>query len=448
MNFEKIKEAVRAAAEKFGIEEYEIYYMSDSNLSVETLKHEISTFSSGVSGGLCFRCLVDGKMGYASTELILPEEMEMLVESAKENAINTEKTEICGIFSGSEKYDTPKNKPYTPVSAEELKGVALEIQEKNYASSDKICDGTQSCAMTFGFSVCIANSHGLDLENKVGTSIVYAAAVVKDNEESSDAFKMAKYEKESFDSTAIANKATELALEKLGATGVESGKYNIVISGKQMRSLLSAFSPAFSAKNARMGLSLLAGKEGQTVASEIVTLTDDPMREGNDIVTPFDAEGVATYRKNVIENGVLKTLLHNLESATLAGVKSTGNASKAGYSAPVGISPYSFCIEAGNYSFDELLGVCENGIYITELKGLHAGTNAVTGDFSLESAGFMIENGKKTKAVKSFTVAGNFFTLLKDVAALSNKVDTGVPTSFTSYGSPDVLIRNMSVAGK
>ena len=215
-----------------------------------------------------------------------------------------------------------------------------------------------------------------------------------------------------------------------------------------MRSLLSAYSPVFSAKNARLGLSLLAGKEGEKIASEIVTLTDDPMREGNDIVTPFDAEGVATYRKNVIENGVLKTLLHNLESAALDGVESTGNASKGGYSAPVGISPYSFCIEAGELSFDELLGVCENGIYITELKGLHAGTNSVTGDFSLESAGYLIENGKLTRAVKSFTVAGNFFTLLKDVAALSDKVDTGVPTSFTSYGSPDVLVKNMSVAGK
>lgn len=448
MDFERIKEAVKAAAAKFGVEEYEIYYMSDSNLSVETLKHEISTFSSGVSGGLCFRCLVDGKMGYASTELLEPEEMEALVETAKENALNTEKEEICGIFCGSESYATPNNKPYTPESAESLKKLALDIQEKNYESSDKICDGTQSCAMTFGFTVCMANSHGLDLKNSVGTNIVYSVAVVRDGEESSDDFAMEKYNAESFDAEAIANKATNGALEKLGAGHVESGKYNIVISGKQMRSLLSAFSPAFSAKNARLGLSLLAGKEGEKVASDIVTLTDDPMREGNDIVTPFDAEGVATYRKNVIENGVLKTLLHNLESATLSGVKSTGNASKGGYAAPVAISPYSFCIEAGEHSFDELLGICENGIYITELKGLHAGTNSVTGDFSLESAGFMIENGKKTKAVKSFTVAGNFFTLLKDIAGLSDTVETGTPTGFTSFGSPAVLIRNMSVAGK
>ena len=259
---------------------------------------------------------------------------------------------------------------------------------------------------------------------------------------------MEKYDRDSFDAEAIAKKASEGALKKIGAGSVPSGKYNIVISGKQMRSLLSAFSPAFSAKNARMGLSLLAGKEGQVIASEIVTLTDDPMREGNDIVTPFDAEGVATYRKSVIEKGVLRTLLHNLESAHFAGVESTGNASKGGYSSPVGISPYSFCIEGGDLSFDELLGVCGNGIYITELKGLHAGTDSVTGDFSLESAGFMIEDGKITKAVKSFTVAGNFFTLLKDVAALSDKVDTGVPTGFTSFGSPDVLIRDMSVAGK
>ena len=215
-----------------------------------------------------------------------------------------------------------------------------------------------------------------------------------------------------------------------------------------MRSILSAFSSAFSAKNAQLGLSLLAGKEGTSIASEVITLTDDPMRPGVSMQTPFDAEGVAAHRKAVIEKGVLKTLLHNLESAKAAGVESTGNASRAGYSSPVGISPYAFCIEAGEYSHDALLALAENGVYITEVKGLHAGANAVTGDFSIESAGFMIENGKLTRPVKSFTVAGNFFELLQNVSALSDEVTVGISGSFTRFGSPDVLIRDMSIAGK
>ena len=89
----------------------------------------------------------------------------------------------------------------------------------------------------------------------------------------------------------------------------------------------------------------------------------------------------------------------------------------------------------------------EKGIYITELKGLHAGANAVTGDFSIESAGFLIENGKLGRAVKSFTVAGNFFEMLRSIEDISSNVDFSFG-SLTSFGSPDALVRNMSVAGK
>lgn len=447
MNFELLKKAIVDAAEKQGITEYEIYYMSDSSLSVETLKDEISSFSSGVSGGLSFRCLVDGKMGYASTELLVPEEMTDLVFRAAENAKSTEKADEAGIFEGSKVYAKTTAPEYVAPTAAELKKVALEIQKQNYTASDKIADGTQSAAMTFGCTVRLCNSHGLDLSNSAGVSAVYSVAVVRDGEESVDNFEISEYSTD-LDVAAFAKKAADGALESLGAGFVDSGKYNVVIDGKQMRAILSAFSPAFSAKSAQLGLSLLAGKEGEKIASDIVTLTDDAMREGTPFQTAFDAEGVATYKKNVIENGVLKTLLHDLETAKKAGCESTANASRAGYSSPVGISPYAFCIEAGQYTRDELFGLAENGIYITEVKGLHAGANAVTGDFSIESAGFVIENGKKGRPVKSFTIAGNFFDLLKSIDALSNKVDLGVPSGFTAFGSPDVLIRGMSVAGK
>ncbi|MBR6777736.1 MAG: TldD/PmbA family protein, partial [Clostridia bacterium] len=83
-----------------------------------------------------------------------------------------------------------------------------------------------------------------------------------------------------------------------------------------------------------------------------------------------------------------------------------------------------------------------------EVKGLHAGANPVTGDFSIESAGFLIEGGKRTKPVKSFTIAGNFFNLLKEIKALSNEVDFSLSGGYTTFGAPAVLIENMSVAGK
>ncbi len=447
MNFDKIIDIIKKEATRLGVAEYELYYMSNEDISVETLKDEISSFASGVSGGLSFRCPVDGHMGYASTELLEEAEVESLVSRAVENAKSTEKEDTVGIYAGSPSYEKVNSLPYTPVDAATLKALALDIQRSTYSCSDKIADGTQSAAVSGSIIIKLYNSHGLSLENATGVSMAYAMPVVRDGEESQESFEIAELN-DSLVPSELAKKAVDKALAKLGSGEVATGKYNVIIDSRSMRSILSAFSSAFSGRQAQLGLSLLAGKEGQVIASEAVTLTDDPMREGVSMQTPFDAEGVAAYRKSVIEKGVLKTLLHNLESAKKAGIESTGNASRGSYSSPVGISPYAFCLEAGDYSHDGLIALAENGLYITEVKGLHAGANAVTGDFSIESAGFMIENGKLMRPVKSFTIAGNFFDLLKSIAALSDEVAVGIGGSFTRYGSPDVLIKDMSVAGK
>ncbi|MBQ6789446.1 MAG: TldD/PmbA family protein [Clostridia bacterium] len=440
--FDRLKNAIARRAAELGVTEYEIYYSSNSSSAAETLGHEISSLTSSTSGGICFRCAVDGKMGYASTQLMDEAEMAELVDRALENGRYTEKEDTVGIFPGAEKYGKTNAPEYVPLTAEDIRRAALELQEANYAVSDKVREGTQSQVETTETVVRIVNSHGLDLSNKVGLNVAVSVAVVEDKGESQDDYTFCEYGKKS--AREMAEEAVNSALEKIGATVPPTGKYNIVFDAKQMRTMLSVFADAFSAKTAQAGMSRLAGKEGEKIASDIINITDDPMREGFSIQTYFDAEGVPAYKKDVVKNGVLMTLLHNRETAAVAGCETTGNASKAGYSAPIGVSTYAFCIEAGENTKDELMALAGDGIYITEVKGLHAGANSVTGDFSIESAGFMIEEGKKTYPIKSFTVAGNFFDMLRDVSALSNEVDVG----FSGYGAPDLLVRDMSVAGK
>ena len=202
----------------------------------------------------------------------------------------------------------------------------------------------------------LSNSHGLNLETNCGINALQLHAVVCDDGKYESDYDIIELNRE-FDVKALASDVVDSAIRKANAGYVESGKYSVVFSAKQMRTLLSVYSSIFSAKMAQMGMSLLAGKEGEKIAADIVTITDDPMREGVSIQTNFDAEGVAAYRKAVVEGGVLKTLLHNRETAKTQGVESTGNASKGRYSSPVAISPYAFCLEAGEHSFDELLNM-------------------------------------------------------------------------------------------
>ncbi len=447
MQFEEMKQVLIAAAERAGLSQYEIYYQMEESISAETLKDEISSFASSVSGGVCFRCIVDGKMGYASGELMTADAMESLVYAAIANARCIDSDDEVFIFGGSPTYAKLDSKEVKLTDAATVRDTALSLQRATYAESDKVGDGTQSVVLSNATEITLYNSNGLNLTNRVGLSGAYVAPVIRDGNEAQESFEFAQGSSLE-ELSELPKKAVCAALDKLGASLVDSGKYDVVFDGKQFRSFLSAFSPVFSAKQAQHGLSLLAGKEGEVVAASCVTLTDDPMRPESPMQTPFDGEGVATMKRNVIENGVLKTLLYDLTTAKKAGVESTGNGQKGSYASPVSIAPYNFGIAAGGDTQDDLFAAVGNGIYITSCKGFHAGAKAVTGDFSIESAGFMIRDGKRAEPIKSFTVAGNFFDLLKQIDRLGNEVKWGIPGGFTVFGSPDVLVRGMSVAGK
>ena len=442
MKFTEIKDIISEACKKLGVEEYEVAMSIGEDISTETLKDEISAFSSGQSAKVYFRCLEGGRMGYASTSFFNADEIADLVCRAKDNAKAIENDDVVVIFKGSEAYEKITAPEPVMVDAAELKAKALELQRATYATDSAVVDGTQSIAMSFRNEYYLYNSHGLELSNRVGMSGCYVVAVVNRDGEARDNFEFAE-NINSEDAAALPKKAVQGALDKIGAAEIPTGKYNVVIDGTQMRSLLAAFSSAFSAKNALLGMSKLAGKEGEQIAADIVTIIDDPMREGCPVQTSFDDEGVATHKKTVVENGVLKTLLYDLTTAIKTGKETTGNGRRGG-----NIAPYNFGIAAGTDTQDELFAKAGDGIYVTGVKGLHAGANAITGDFSVESEGFLIKDGKKAGPIKSFTVAGNFFTLLKDIDSLANEVKWGIPGGYTVFGSPDVLLKDMSVAGK
>ncbi len=444
MDFVRAKEILIAEAKAQGIKDYEIYFTASENLGAETLKDEISSFSSGSGAGISFRCVIDGKSGTAATELFEENEIKSLVTRAAACAQVIENNESADIFGGSESYAEVKASDFEMPTAADVKALALDVQKKIYAESDLITDGTQSGVSAVRGRYELVNSKGLELSNTVSYGVVFAQAVVNRDGESQGDF---DYTTDLSDTDGIVKNAVSGAIATLGATTIPSGKYDVIFDGKQMRALLSTYSSVFSGKNALLGLSLLKGKEGEKVAADCVTLVDDPMREGSCAKTSFDGEGVAAYKKNVIEDGILKTLLYDLSTAAKAGVATTANGQRASFAQQAHIAPFCFYIAGGKLGEQQLLQRMGDGIYITELKGLHAGADAVTGDFSIESAGYLVENGQKTRAIKGFTVAGNFFELLKGIDSLADNVKFGLPSGFTSFGAPDTLVKGVSVAG-
>ena len=232
-------------------------------------------------------------------------------------------------------------------------------------------------------------------------------------------------------------------LDKLSAESVQSAQYPVLIENEAMADLLAAFSGMFDGENAYKGISLLNDSIEKQIFSDKITIVDDPLLKNGYNSRSFDDEGVACRNKILVDKGVLKTYLHNLKSAKLMNCETTGNGFKAGYASNVGIAPSNLFIENGSTSMDEMIASMEEGIIVTEITGLHAGLNAMTGEFSLQSQGWYVKDGKKVKPVNLITIAGNFLEAMKQVEMLGNdgKLNAG------SIGSPSILFTSLSVSG-
>lgn len=448
MTFNEFKQLVIAECSAQGIAEYELYYQAGSSTSVDTFQHSINEFSSSFSGGVCFRCIVNGKMGYASTEDLSAQQAKAVVIKAVDNAINLEAEETVFLGEGGQEYEPLEDRSYDLPTTEELIAKVLETTEKLYAADSMAVDGCQTQGIIETSEVAIYNSKGLDLHHRSNASGLIAVGVVSDGKEMANDYKIKLGKLDEIDTDALVKKAISSAKEQLGGDVAPTGQYPVVFNPEAMCSLLSVYSGIFNSESAQKGLSKLSGKEGEVIAAACVSLIDDPFHKDNPEPTNFDAEGSPTHKKAIIENGVLNTLLYNLKTAAVAGKKTTGNASKAGYDASVGIRPFTMYLEGGDMTEEELLVKVGNGVYITDLSGLHAGADSISGDFSLQSAGYMIENGVKTRYVKSFTVAGNFYDLLKNIVALANNSHLPNAMGMTTFGAPTTWVDGLSVAGK
>ena len=448
MTFNEFKQLVIAACEQAGITEYELYYQAGSSVSVDTFQHNINEFSSSRTGGVCFRCIVGGKMGYASTEDLSPAQAKAIVAKAADSAALLEAEEEVFLGEGGQIYEELNIEPYDLPSTEELIAATLEAAEKIYAVNPTVIDGSQANGILEQSEIAIYNSRGLDLHYRNNIAGLVTLGVVSNGQEMADSFQFKLGKLSEIDTDTLAKKAVEDALVKLGGEPAPTGQYPVIFNPDAMSSLLQVYSSIFSSEAAQKGLSRLGDKEGQVIASEIVTLVDDPFHPENPEPINFDAEGSPTYKKNLIENGKLCTLLYNLKTAAVAGKKTTGNASKAGYDAAVGLRPFTMYLANGNLSEEELLSKAGNGVYITRLGGLHAGADPISGDFSLQSSGFMIRDGKKCDYVKSFTVAGNFYELLKNIVCVADNCTLPMAMGMTAFGAPSVLVEGLSIAGK
>lgn len=446
MDIKDFKNILFAKAKDEGFSEYEIYYSERKSFSVNIYKEQIEKYQNSETSGFGFRGIYNGKMGYYYSETVDESIIPEVISTAKINAKLLENDEKEFIYEGSSKYPDLDlyNTNLNKLAANDKIDLALKMEKAAYTYDKRITAVNTSLINTGDSSVYIANSKGMELSDKQNYAVAYIGIMAQENNSIKESGEIwIGNDISSFNPIELANTAGKKVINSLCGTSVKSNTYKTIIKNEVVADMLQVFSSAFLADNVQKGFSLLSGKLGEKVYSSKITICDYPLLDNGYATTPFDSEGVASYNKNVVENGILKTYLYNLKTANKDGVQSTGNGFKSSFRGTVGVSTTNFFIQNGITEFEDLLSDINNGLLITDVAGLHSGANSISGDFSLAAEGFLIENGKITAPVEQITIAGNFYNLLSDVKDIGNDLKF----NSSAIGSPSLAFDSIQVAG-
>jgi PmbA protein len=249
-----------------------------------------------------------------------------------------------------------------------------------------------------------------------------------------------RFAKELESAEEVGLEAARRTLQKLGSRKLDTQEVAVVFDPDAGRSILGLLGSCVNGGSIWRKSSYLIEREGQAVASKLVTVVDDPLIVRGPGSRPFDGEGLLSRKNVVVQDGVLKTFILDTYSAKKLGKQSTGNASR-GSGGGVGPSTTNLILQPGKQTAKQLLASTERAFYVTDMMGF--GFNAVTGDFSRGASGFWIERGERVYPVSEVTISLNLDDMLKRIDAIADDLDHR-----TSICTPTFRISAMTVAGK
>jgi len=444
---EKIAAGAVERALKSGATDAECTISEGEEFSSNVRMGDLATVKEAGSRGAGIRVLVGQRTGSSYTSDLSREGIEKMVAAALELAKITSEDPYAGL---------PEREDLGQISGD------LQLYDDSIARMEadwKVEQARQAEKVALAFDPRISNSEGASFDSHLsGRVFANSRGFVGSYRTSSCGLSVVPVAKENgsmerdywFTSARTASKlespelvgrrAAERAIRRLNARKVATQKAPIIFEPRTARALLGDIFDAVNGSAVYRHASFLAGKLGEKIASDALTVIDDPTLPGLFGTCPFDDEGVASRRTMVIENGVLKSYLLNTYSGRKLGLKSTGSAAR-GITGNAGVGPGNFFTPAGTKTPEQLIAGIRSGLYVTELIG--GGGNAVTGDYSSGAAGLWIENGELAYPVSEITIAGNLKQMLMDIEHVGSDLEFR-----GSIASPTLLIREMTISGQ
>jgi len=423
-----------------GITDLEVFAVRNKSLKLSVYQGKVDQHVQSDVEVVTIRGIVENKLSTIRFENLSQTNVSEMLDQLILNAKALTVVEPAIIYEGSKSYPEVKDELFDFGSVPVLDKInLLKNLESKILENKKVKQVQSTQYQEIDTETTLVNSKGLNLSRHNTYAYAYAIGVFAEGEDIQTAYdvKLAKTFDE-FDAEKMAQKTIDIGVKKLGGKSMPSGHYKTVFSNEMFADLLSVFTSIFSGESAYRNMTSLKDKVGKEIADKRFNLIDDPLFKDALFKMPFDDEGVACSKRYVIENGVFKGFNHNLKTAAIFKESPTGNGFHGS------IAPTNLYLEPGQKSFDEMISTIKEGVYITDLVGLHAGVKQVSGDFSLQASGFKIKDGKLDHAVKMIVISGNFFKAINDI----DEIGSDLKFTIQGVGSPSVSFKSLVVGGE
>lgn len=432
-----------------GAADAEAYASEAENREVRVHGGEVESLTAATRRGLGLRVWIGGRVGYGFGTDLSADGVAAIAARATEAARVADEDEFAappeeaGEAPPVSGLSDPERAEWSAAAIAEL---ALEVERSALAADSRVVGVEQAVYFDSAERIAIASSTGLGGEYETSSCYAYLQALAEGEagRETGLGFDLARGPG-GLDPAAIGREGAERATEMIGSRKPPSRNCPVVLDSTVAASFVGLLGKALGADAVQRGRSPLAERLGEEVAGEAFELHDDGLDPEGIATTPIDAEGIPRRRTPLIEAGRLRTFLHDTYTARRGGAASTGNAGRAGYGSPPGVSTSNLVVGPGVAGLEELLREAGNGVFVNDVAGLHSGVNPVSGVFSVGASGRAIEAGGVAEPLREFTIAGDLVSMLCAVQAAGSE-SRWVPFG-GSVSAPPLLIGELTVSG-
>lgn len=426
--------------------EAELHVARSRSRRYEAREGRLDTIAFSDTLTLGLRVFRGGRMGFSYGFLGDEADVARMVEEALFCAGSSDPDDAYGLPDGAAAVPGPDPFLYDPAGEsviEEEKGDFARSLEAMVMARDPRMKRVRTAALHDSVTeISLSNSRGVARERRESRTFAHVETVAEEGGEGQTGYGFGFARSlRGLAAASIAGEGADRALRMLGAVRPKSGSFRAVLENGAAAELLEVLAPSFLAPQVAKGKSMLAGKIGFRVASDAVSVADDPLDPAGSGAEPFDGEGTPARRREVIASGTLRAFLADAFWGRKIGTGTTGSCRRPGAKQPPTVGVSNLCVSPGAHPLQSLLEAAGEGILLTEFLGIHT-ADPVSGDFSVGASGMRIANGTLAEPLHGFAVSGNVLDLLGKVERAGSDFRW-----FGGIGAPSLLVERIAVGG-